>query len=236
MSRRRRVKGFYTDEQGKVRPLTEYFEKSEESPRDPTTVKAKLLGDASKLLNTILVENANCKIYFHNDGATLYATKSGGKTYELVYHKIGGQWKLVKIDTLFPEYDTEMAKLGGRMLVNKVKAENERGEEIEVPIYVRNEIIFERADPITLKFYKSLPIDRTAESWAYAPNNEIISRLKVRKENFKYGSIPLRVKSLELAEKIAHELAKSHGGAEIVQLDDKTFVVKSRGYYHYIGA
>jgi hypothetical protein len=238
LSRRRRVKGFYTDESGKIRPLTEYFGKNDEE-ENVNVVKAKILGDVGKRLNRVLVEGVNARVDVHSGGSgiTVYVTVDG-KPYELVYHKIDGQWRLVKLDKFIPDPEDEIegAKLGGRHLVNIAHGQNDRGEEVEAPIYIRNEIRFEKPDPITLEFYKSLPVDETAESWAYASSKEIVTRLNERKEKFKYGSVPVRVKSLELAEKIASALSWVHGGAEIVPLDDKTYVVKSRGYYHYIGA
>ncbi|MEM5798127.1 MAG: hypothetical protein QXG26_01870 [Candidatus Aenigmatarchaeota archaeon] len=263
---KRRVKGFYTDEHGRIRPITDYCEEPpfkgnrEEIERiwkeyldrkegdtiytiygpSPLAAVNKARSLLSKKFGTegILVD------YIVNEGKNLLGFKLYVKDYVYVYHRQAINhprepiilWKLVKVDKVNPSPEDEVARVGGRHLMNIAEGKGEGGASARAPIYLHHEVKYEKPDPFALEFYKKLPIDESAVSWSHAPPEEISKRLQVHPLKFKYGAVPVRVKDLSDAERIAHALAYMHGGAEIVPLPDKTYVVKSRGYYHYIGA
>ncbi|MEM3870949.1 MAG: hypothetical protein QXE05_00065 [Nitrososphaeria archaeon] len=266
---KRKVKGFYTDEQGRIRPITDYCEepplqeKKEELDRlweryisnkgDEDTIYT--LYGPSAIVAAVRVKNllrakfgtnpeSMMSGYMVTEDGRFLGFKIYVKDYMYVYHKqvINHPkgpivlWKLVKVDKVNPSPEDEVARVGGRQLVNIAEGKGEGGASAKAPIYLHHEVKYEKPDPFALEFYEKLPIDESAVSWSHAPPEEISKRLQVHPLKFKYGAVPVRVKDLSDAERIAHALAYMHGGAEIVPLPDKTYVVKSRGYYHYIGA
>ena len=124
-------------------------------------------------------------------------------------------------------------KVGGRRFLGYAEGKTEKGRSVSVPLFLRNEIHYE--EPKNTRTWKSLPVSRSAASWAYGPERDVIKKI-VNPECWKCQTRMVRVRGLDVAERIAGILAKSMGGAEIVDVKDGTYVVKSRGYYHYIGA
>ncbi len=96
-------------------------------------------------------------------------------------------------------------------------------------VYTPNQLIENHTIAVSLpqSFFQHKDVDNF---------NSAVSGFVRNIKNWKLPTKPVWVKSRATAEKVAAAIAFFMGGAEIDEWCDNSFVVTSKGYYHYIGA
>ena len=128
-------------------------------------------------------------------------------------------------------------RVGGAELKTIAKGEEvETGEKVFAAISVLKEVTWEEPTAAELKRYKELPVLKRMYGLSIedVPDIEIFDYAS--ELQWKRPTRPMRVKGEVVADRISDVLSSFCGGAEVVYLGDGTYVVKSKGYYHYIGA
>jgi hypothetical protein len=143
--------------------------------------------------------------------------------------------------------------LGGRTYLGSPKSTDGKS----VPLFLRNEISYVSLSPLETDMYSKLPIEsiydkqleeeameRELEQMKIIGGKLDVSRVKKaalfkkaqNKENWKYHTRPIRVADEEDAKELSDALSYYAGGSEVSVLPDNTYIVRSKGYYHYIGS
>lgn len=128
-------------------------------------------------------------------------------------------------------------RVGGRELKGIAKGEEvETGEKVFAAMSVLKEVTWEEPTAAKLKRYKKLPVLKRMYGLPIedVPDIEIFDY--VAELQWKRPTRPMRVKGESVADRVSDVLSSFCGGAEVAYLGDGTYVVKSKGYYHYIGA
>ena len=143
--------------------------------------------------------------------------------------------------------------LGGRTFLGSPKSEEGKS----IPLFLRNEISYVKLTPQEEELYSRLPVEsihdkdleeeamkRQIEQMKIIGGKLDLSRVKKsalfnkvqNKENWKFHTRPIRVSDEEDAKDLSDALSYFLGGSEVSVLPDRTYVVSSKGYYHYIGS
>jgi len=143
--------------------------------------------------------------------------------------------------------------LGGRTFLGSPKSTDGKS----IPLFLRNEISYVKLTPLEEELYSRLPVEsihdkdleeeamkRQIEQMKIIGGKLDLSRVKKsalfnkiqNKENWKFHTRPIRVRDEEDAKDLSDALSYFLGGSEVSVLPDRTYVVSSKGYYHYIGS
>jgi hypothetical protein len=143
--------------------------------------------------------------------------------------------------------------LGGRTFLGSPKSTEGKS----IPLFLRNEISYVNLTPLEEELYSRLPIesihDKDLEEEAMkrevqqmkiiggkldlskVKKSALFSKVQNR-ENWKIPTRPIRVRDEEDAKELSDALSYFLGGSEVSVLPNKTYIVRSKGYYHYIGS
>lgn len=103
-------------------------------------------------------------------------------------------------------------------------------------VSVLKEVTWENPSPEESKRYRRLPVVETIGGLSIEDMPDIEVFDYVSDLRWKNPTRPMRVRGESVADRVSNVLSSYCGGAEVVYLGDGTYLVKSKGYYHYIGA
>ena len=143
--------------------------------------------------------------------------------------------------------------LGGRTYLGSPKSEEGKS----IPLFLRNEISYIKLTPLEEELYSRLPVesihDKELEEEAMKReiqftksiggkldlsrvNKQALFNKVQNKENWKFNTRPIRVRDEEDAKELSDAVSYFLGGSEVSVLPNNTYIVRSKGYYHYIGS